>query len=133
MNATSPLCGSSRLRKAAGLTALLMLCGCASTPPAPTASLQEARHDIATAEQAEAGRYASGDLSDARTKLASANSAVTANNMIAAQQFAEESTADAELATAKTADFKANAVNDEMKRSTATLIQEMQRTSGDSQ
>lgn len=110
-----------------------MLCGCASTPPAPTASLQEARHAIATAEQAEAGRYASGDLSAARTQLASANTAVTANHMIAAQHFAEESTADAELATAKTADIKANAVNDEMKRSTAILIQEMQRSSGDSQ
>jgi Domain of unknown function (DUF4398) len=133
MNSTPPLRDHLRLRKTAGLTALLMLCGCASTPPAPTASLQEARQAIATAEQAEAGRYASGDLTAARIQLASANTAVTANHMIAAQHFAEESTADAELATAKTADIKANAVNDEMKRSTAILIQEMQRSSGDSQ
>ena len=107
-----------------------MLFGCASTPPAPTASLQEARHAIATAEQAEAGRYAPGDLSDARVHLASADNAVMAQRMKTAQRFAEESTADAELATAKTADIKANAVNTDMKRSTATLIDEMQRSSG---
>ena len=39
-------------------------------------------------------------------------------------------TADAELATAKTADIKANAVNNDMTRSTGTLIEEMQRSSG---
>jgi hypothetical protein len=50
--------------------------------------------------------------------------------MITAQRLAEESTADAELATAKTADVKANAVNNEMTRSTGTLIEEMQRSSG---
>jgi|SRR5579862_302227 len=132
MNSTSPRRDDLGLRQTAGLTALLVLCGCASTP-APTSSLQEARHAIATAEQAEAGRYASAELSSARTKLASADSAVGTNDMIAARQLAEESTADAELATATTAKAKANAVNDEMKRSTATLIQEMQRTSGDSQ
>ncbi len=53
--------------------------------------------------------------------------------MITGQRLAEESTADAELATAKTADIKANAVNNEMKRSTATLVEEMQRSSGDPQ
>ncbi len=53
--------------------------------------------------------------------------------MIAAQRFADESTADAELATARTQDLMANAVNDETKRNTATLIEELQRSSGDSQ
>lgn len=133
MNSTPSLRDGSRLRKAVSLTALLLLCGCASTPRPPTASLQQARQAIATAEQAQAGHYAPGELSDARTQLASANSAVTVKQMIAARQFAEESTADAELATAKTADIKAHAVNDEMKRSTATLIQETQRSSGASQ
>jgi len=107
---------------------LLALCGCASTPP--TASLEQARHAIATAEQAEAGRYAPGELSDARAHLASADNAVRSQNMNTAQRLAEESTADAELASAKTADIKANAVNNDMKRSTATLIDEMQRNSG---
>jgi hypothetical protein len=132
MNATTQPRGASHLRTAVGLTGVLVLCACASTPP-PTASLQEARHAIATAEQAEAGRYASSDLSDARANLASADTAVSTKNMIVAQRLAEESTADAELATAKTANIKANAVNNEMKRSTATLIEEMQRSSGDPQ
>ena len=51
--------------------------------------------------------------------------------MILAERFAEESRAEAELASAKTAATKANAVNDEMRRSTGTLIEEMQRSSGD--
>lgn len=117
-----------RLRGASGLAGLLALCGCASTPP--TASLEQARHAIATAEQAEAGRYAPGELSDARAHLASADNAVRAQDMNTAQRLAEESTADAELASAKTADIKANAVNNDIKRSTATLIDEMQRNSG---
>ena len=130
MNATPHPRYGLRLSTAAGITGLLVLCACASTPPAPTASLQEARHAIGTAEQAEAGRYAPGDLNDARANLASADNAVTAQRMYAAQRLAEESTADAELATAKTADIKANDVNTEMKRSTAILIDELQRSSG---
>jgi len=50
--------------------------------------------------------------------------------MIRAERFAEESRAQAELASAKTAAVKAKAVNDEMKRSTGTLIEEMQRAGG---
>jgi hypothetical protein len=133
MNDTPQRLGVSHLRTALSLTVVLVFCACASTPPAPTASLQEARHAIAIAEQAEAGSYASGDLSHARENLASADTAVSSKNMITAQRLAEESTADAELATAKTADIKANTVNNEMKRSTATLIEEMQRSSGDPQ
>ncbi len=129
MNRKSEPLGRLRLRMAFGLTGALALCACA-TPPPPTASLQEARHAIATAEQAEAGRYASDDLSNARVKIASADAAVSDKKMITAQRLAEESTVDAELATAKTADIKANAVNNEMTRSTGTLIEEMQRSSG---
>lgn len=133
MDPTSPPRRAPLLPAAAGLTAMFVLCACASTPPAPSANLQEARHAIATAEQAQAGRYAPDELSAARANLASADTAVGAARMIAAQRFADESTADAELATAKTEDVMANAVNDEMKRSTATLNEELQRRSGDSQ
>ena len=110
-----------------------MLCACASTPPAPTANLQEARHAIAVAEQAEAGRYAPDELSTARANLSSADAAVRAQRMTTAQRLADESTADAELASAKTAEVAAISVNREMKRSTAVLIQEMRRSSGDRQ
>ena len=121
------------LHTAAGLTGIFMLCACASTPPAPTANLQEARHAIAVADQAEAGRYAPHELSAARANLAAADAAVSAQTMVTAQRLADESTVDAELATARTADVMADSVNSEMKRNTATLIEEMHRSSGDPQ
>jgi hypothetical protein len=130
MNARSPEYGGSPLRTAVSLTALLILGACASTPP-PTSSLQGAREAIANAERVEAGRYASGELAEARTKLASADTAVSEQRMPMAERLANESRVEAELASAKTADVKATAVNDEMKRSNGTLVEEMQRSSGD--
>jgi hypothetical protein len=131
MNATFHAQRDSRLRMAVGLTAVLMLAACASTPPAPTASLQAAQRAISNAEGAEAGRYAPAELSEARTKLASADRAVSEQRMTMAERFAEESRVEAELAAAKTADVKARAVNDELRRSNGTLVEEMQRNPGD--
>jgi phage-related tail protein len=131
MNVTSQAPRGSRLRTAAALAGVLVLAACASAPPAPTASLQAAQQAISTAERAEAGRYAAGELGEARTKLVSANTAVSEQRMIMAQQFAEDSRAEAELAAAKATDVKAQEVNEEMKRSTSTLVEEMRRTSGD--
>jgi hypothetical protein len=129
MNAPSQaLCGS-RLRAAAGFTGMLMLAACASTPP-PTASLQAAHLAISNAERAEAGRYAPAELGEARSKLASADTAVSEQKMTMAEQYADESRVEAQLASAKTADLKAKAVNDEMTRSNGTLVEEMQRNSG---
>jgi len=130
MNATSKTYRQSQLRVALGLTGVLALGACASAPP-PTASLQAARQAISEADRAEAGHYATAELGDARTKLTSANNAVAEKNMTKAERLADESRADAEFASAKTANVKANAVNDEMKRSTSTLIEEMQRNSGE--
>jgi hypothetical protein len=122
---------NARLPVAAGALATLFLAGCATTPPAPTARLQAAQQAIASAERTEAGRYAAGDLGAARTKLASADSAVSEKRMMLAGQFADESRAEAELASARTSVAKATAVNDEMKRSTGTLVEEMKRSTGD--
>jgi outer membrane PBP1 activator LpoA protein len=115
---------------AAVLTSALLFTACASTPPPPTASMKLAQQAIATAEQNEAGHYAPGELANARNQLAAADVAITEKKMITAKQLAEEASADAEFASAKTADAKANAVNDEMRHGTATLIQEMQRNAG---
>jgi PBP1b-binding outer membrane lipoprotein LpoB len=120
-----------RLPVATGLLTALILAGCASAPPAPTAKLQAAQQAIASAERTEAGRYAAGELGAARTKLASADTAVSEKRMILAAQFADESRAEAELASAKAAVSKANAVNEDMKRSTGTLVEEMKRSNGD--
>jgi hypothetical protein len=130
MNVVSPAQPRSLLSTAAVLTSALLFAACASTPPPPTSSLKLAQQAIATAEQNEAGHYAPGELAEARNQLAAAEVAVTEKKMITAKQLAEESSADAEFASAKTADAKANAVNDEMRHSTATLIQEMQRNAG---
>lgn len=130
MNATSNARLGSGLDVAVGLAGVLMFAACASAPPVPTASLQGAQQAISTAERAEAGRYAPEELSEARTKLASADTAVVQKRMTIAERFAEESRTEAELAAAKTANIKAKAVNDEMTRSNDTLIDEMQRNSG---
>jgi diphthamide biosynthesis methyltransferase len=132
MKAISKTYRHSQLRAALGITGVLMLGACASVPP-PTASLQAAHQAISDADRAEAGRYASAELGEARTKLTSANDAVAEKKMMVAERLAVESRAEAELASAKTANVKANSVNDEMKHSTSTLIEEMQRHSGESQ
>jgi hypothetical protein len=110
---------------------VLILAACAATPRAPTASLDAATQAIANAERAEAGEYAAWELREARIKLAAANAAITEQRMVMAARFAEGSRAEAELAAAKTAAAKANAINDELRRSTKTLIEEMERGSGD--
>jgi hypothetical protein len=122
-----------RLPVAAAVTGMMVLTACASGPPAPTVSLQAAQQAIVTAEQADAGHYASGELGEARAELTSANTAVSAGNMLVAERLANESRTEAQLAFARTSYVKAQAVNDEMTRGNGALIQELQRSSGDKQ
>jgi uncharacterized protein DUF4398 len=131
MNATSQPHERSCVQTTLALAGVLLLAACASTPPAPTANLQAAQQAIAAAERGEAARYAPGELSEAHTKLASAETAVTEKKMMVAEHFADQSRAEAELAAAKTSAAKANAVNEEMKRSNGALVDEMKRVSGE--
>lgn len=131
MTPISQLRPGSRRRAVTGLAGVLLLAACASTPPAPTAQLQAAQQAITSAERADASRHAAGELSAARAKLASANTAVQAENMVAAERLAGESRVEAELAVARAAYVKAQIVNDEMRSSTGTLIDEMQRKTGE--
>jgi putative cell wall-binding protein len=116
-------------RVAAGLAAAIVLLGaCATTPPAPpTASLIAAQQAIARAEQADAQQYASAELDEAKQKLALADRAVTAEGMIEADRFAQESRVAAELASARTESAKAADINREMGRGADALLEEMQR------
>jgi hypothetical protein len=123
----------AQLPLAAVFLAGLMLVSCATMPPETPSSMRAAQEAIASAERIEAGRYAAGELGAARTKLASADAAVGEKKMILANRFADESRAEAELASARTAEAKASAVNDEMKRSTGALVEEMKRGTGDKQ
>jgi hypothetical protein len=112
----------------AGLAGVILLAGaCASTPPAPTRSLDAARTAVTTAEKADAGRYAAAELGEAREKLAQADSAVAAKSMLAAERLAEQARVEAELASARTDAAKAVAVNKDMRRGGDALSEEMQR------
>jgi hypothetical protein len=116
-----------------GLPALALLAlGCASTPP-PETNLQSARQAIANAERVDAASLAAVDLGEARNKLNAAQQAVTAKDMMAAERLADEARAAAELATARTSAAKAAAVNADIEKSTATLLEEMQRNTGAAQ
>lgn len=111
---------------------LLGLAACASAPPIPAPNLQAAQQAITSAERAEAGTHAAAELAAARAKLSGAHRAVESKEMIVAGRLADEARAEADLAVAKTGAVKAKAVNADMERSTATLIDEMQRKTGDS-
>jgi hypothetical protein len=117
---------------AAALGTALLLTACASAPE-PTAQLQAAQQAISDAERAEANRHAANDLSDARNKLTAAHAAVETKDMEQAARLADEARVDAELASARTAAMKAQAVNEEMRRGSEALQQEIQRNTGDSQ
>jgi hypothetical protein len=106
---------------------------CASTPPAPLASLQAAQQAITVAEGDDAGHSAPGELGEARSKLTQANAAVADEQMARADHLALESRAAAELASARTASIKALAVNAEMRSGNAALVEELNRNAGESQ
>lgn len=112
-----------------GVGSALLLSACASLPE-PTVALKAAEQAIATADRTRVADAASPELSEAREKLTAAQTAVHQQQMVIAERLAVESRIDAELASAKIEAAKAQAVNDEMKRSTETLAQEMQRNSG---
>jgi uncharacterized protein DUF4398 len=131
MNLSVKRAASQRLGMVVPVLALSLLVGCASTPP-PAINLQAAQLAIANAERVDAAKNAAGELGEAREKLSSAQRAVDEKNMVAAARLADESRAAAELAAARSGVAKAIAVNDDMKRSTTTLIEEMQRKTGDS-
>jgi hypothetical protein len=122
---------SRRRLRFALIPALLFAATAFAGDPAPTTNLQAAQQAIANAERVDAATHAGVELGEARGKLAAAQSAVQDKKMIAAQQFADEARAGAELAAAKAGAVKALAVNEDIKRSTATLVEEMQRKSGD--
>jgi hypothetical protein len=111
---------------------LIFLAACASAPPVPEVSLQSAQQAIANAERVDAASLAPVELGEARAKLAAAQKAVEQEHMVAAAQFADQARVEADLAAAKTGALKALAVNQDIKKGTATLVEEMQRKTGES-
>jgi hypothetical protein len=112
---------------------VLLLSGVAfAAKPIPVTHLQSAEQAIANAERVEAATFAAVELGEARSKLAAAQKAVSEKEMVAAAQLADQARVAAELAAARTGAAKAKAVNADIKRNTATLVEEMQRKTGDS-
>lgn len=125
-----PADNHTRLRLASAIVGTLTLAACASAPLAPTQELQAAELAIANAEKARVADYAAPELGEARDKLAAARVAVQQEKMGKAQQLAEQSRVDADLAAAKSSAVRAKLVNDEMLKSTDAIKQEMQRNPG---
>ncbi|MCR6650869.1 MAG: DUF4398 domain-containing protein [Cellvibrionaceae bacterium] len=111
---------------------ILLLAACASTP-APNQALQAAELAITNAERARVADFAAPELGEARRDLEAARAAVNEEDMVLAERLAERSRVGAELAMAKAEVGKTQAVNDEMKKSTNVMEQEMQRNRGLSQ
>lgn len=109
------------------MCSFLLLTACASTPEAPHNALKEAQVAITNAQKADASRYANPDLTDARDKLAQANAAVTAKDMVLADQLARQARIAAELAVARTEAAKAKDVNEELIKGIDALNDEMTR------
>ena len=112
--------------------ALLVAAPAFAADPPPTSNLQAAQQAIANAERVDAATLAGVELGEARGKLAAAQLAVENKKMVLAAQFADEARAGAELAATRSGASKAKTVNSDIERSTATLVDEMQRKSGDS-
>lgn len=115
-----------------GLLAALLLSACASAPLAPDESLNAAKSAIDNAVQAEARQYAGAELEEARAKLVLAQKAISAEQMIRAEQLALQSRVSAELAMARTEAAKATAINRDLNKGVDALNEEMQRQ-GDQQ
>ena len=132
MNSHFKKASITRRRFRIALPVLFMFAGAAiAAPPAPVTNLQAAQLAIANAERVDAATHAGVELGEARGKLAAAQTAIQAKKMVVAQQYADEARAEAELAAAKAGAVKALAANEDIKRGTATLLDEMQRKSGD--
>jgi len=118
------------LRLTTAIAVLFSLIACASPPAPPAQELAAAEMAISNADRERIADHASAELREARTKLTAARDAVRQEKMTLAQQLAEESRADAELAVAKAEAAKAKAINDEMQKNIDVIKQEMQRNRG---
>ncbi len=113
----------------------LATAACASVPQPPTDSFQAADIAIANADKEQAAEFAPAELQSARDKIGAARTAaatkdVEEKDVIQARRLADEAHADAELASARARDGRAEKVNADLQKNVDTLHQELQRSSG---
>lgn len=113
------------------LGVVLGAAGCASTPP-PTAELTQARTLVDQAEQSGASQYASDDLASARSKLHMADQEAQ-KDPVQSAWMAQESSADAKVALARTSAAKAQIALSHVDAGTETLRAETDRQATDVQ
>jgi Domain of unknown function (DUF4398) len=116
---------------------MLASVGCASVSRVPSDAFQAADIAITNADKEQASDFAPNELALARSKIAAAKAAVDKNprekDIVKARQLAEQARSDAELASARARDGRAQAVNAELQKNNDTLREELQRNSGDGQ
>ena len=110
MNSLSKATHFSSRSVRVAMPGVLLLAACVSTAPIPSASLFAAQQAILVAERQGARTYAPAEIWEARSRLSSAQRAVDEKDMLAARRFADESRADAELASARTSAAKTAAM-----------------------
>lgn len=110
---------------------LILLNGCASSQPAPDKSIWAAQTAIENAERARVSQHAAAEMMQARDFLNRANLAVSQEDMVSAEQLAQQSQVTTQLALARAELIKAQAINAEMTKSISQLEQEMQYNQGE--
>jgi len=128
---------ASPVGKALIVCCMLASVGCASVSRAPSDAFQAADIAITNADKEQASDFAPNELNSARSKIAAAKAAVEKNpredDIVRARRLAEQAQGDAEFASARARDGRAQSVNAELKKNNDTLRQELQRNSGDGQ
>jgi hypothetical protein len=113
-----------------GLGASFVVVACATNAPPPRLAIESAERAIATADKAGVVDASSPSLAEARLRLGTARHQSDEQHMDRAERLADESRIDAELASATFDAAKNQAVNDEIARSNAVLVQEIERRQG---
>lgn len=123
----NPPCRGAVTLSVAALLAGAALGGCASEPP-PTAQMVRASTLVSEAEKDGAQRYAATDLQRARDELNDAQTAENDHKYDQALRLAENSAADANLASARASSGKARQSAEQVRASLRTLQQQLQQT-----
>lgn len=115
-----------RIRLVAASALLLAAVGCASTPTS-VPDIAGAHALISQAEQSDAQNFASADLESARSKLRQAEDLQKNDKPLIATQLAQEASADAEVAMARTRAIKSEQALADVNAGTQTLRSESLR------
>lgn len=116
-----------------GMAMLMALGGCASNKTPATADVAVSREAVAAATSSGAADLAPGEMQSARDKLMRANQALAAKDYKAAQELANQASADAQLAQSKANSAKATSAADELQQNIRLLREEVARANANSQ